>query len=41
MSYILGVEWLSGCSEVGDHKVYLIHYILRKTNNKKKFPQTK
>ena len=19
MSYILGVEWLSGCSEVGDH----------------------
>ena len=30
MSYILGVKWLSGCSEVGDHEVYSICYILRK-----------
>ena len=22
LSYILGVKWLSGCSEVGDHEIY-------------------
>ena len=36
MSYILGVKWLSGCSDVGDHKVYSIRYILRKNTNNKK-----
>ena len=33
MSYNLGVNWLSGCSEVGDHDVYSICYILRKNTN--------
>ena len=37
---ILGVKWLSGCSEEGDHEVYSICYILRKITNKKK-SQTK
>ena len=42
MPYIPDVKWLSGCSEVGDHEVYSICYILRKNiNNKKKFPQIK
>ena len=33
MSYNLGVKWLSGCSEVGDHDVYSICYKLRKNAN--------
>ena len=35
MSYILGVKWLGGYSEVGDHEVYSICYILRKNTNNK------
>ena len=42
MSYILDVKWLSGCSEVGDHKIYSICYILGKNaNNNKKIPSDK
>ena len=41
MSYILGVKWLSGCSDVGDHKVYSICNILRKNTNNKKNPSDK
>ena len=34
---ILGVKWLSGCSEEGDHEVYSICYILRKNTHKNFF----
>ena len=33
---ILGVKWFSGCSEEGDHEVYSICYILRKSTLAKK-----
>ena len=41
MSYILDVKLLSGWSEVGDHEVNSICYILRKNTNDKKSPSDK